>query len=198
MSTIELPRIAPAIRRQPAKRFPRWDRMAVLFLLPWFIHLALFTLYPLALALYGSVSDWDILTDRMDFVGLQYFGELLHDEFFFQTLHNTAVYLIIQVPLSIMLGLFVATLLNQRLPGWNLFRGLYFLPVVVPIVVLAIIWRWMLSTSTGIVNYGLGQLGVAPIPWLTSQFWAMPAISLMKVWADIGFYASTPSSSLPS
>ena len=47
----------------------------------------------------------------------------------------------------------------------------------------------MLSTSTGIVNYGLGQFGVAPIPWLTSQFWAMPAISLMKVWADIGFYA---------
>lgn len=163
--------------------------MAVLFLLPWFVHLALFTLYPLALALYGSVSDWDILTDKMEFVGLQYFGELLHDEFFFQTLRNTAVYLIIQVPLSIIFGLFVATLLNQRLPGWQLFRGLYFLPVVVPIVVLAIIWRWMLSTSTGIVNYGLGQLGVPPIPWLTSQFWAMPAISLMKVWGDIGFYA---------
>src|SRR4051812_28035968 len=109
MSTIELPRIAPAVRRRPAKRFPRWDRMAVLFLLPWFVHLALFTLYPLALALYGSVSDWDILSDRMDFVGLQYFGDLLHDEFFFQTLHNTAVYLIIQVPLSIILGLCVAT-----------------------------------------------------------------------------------------
>ena len=113
--------------------------MALVFLLPWFIHLALFTLYPLALALYGSVSDWDILSDRMDFVGLQYFGELTQDPFFFQTLHNTAVYLIIQVPLSIILGLFVATLLNQRLPGWQFFRGLYFLPVVVPIVVLAII-----------------------------------------------------------
>jgi multiple sugar transport system permease protein len=189
MSTIELPRITPNVRQKTVRRYPRWDRIALLFLLPWLIHLALFTLYPLALALYGSVSDWDILSDRMDFVGLQYFGELFQDPFFFQTLHNTAVYLIIQVPLSIMLGLFVATLLNQHLPGWQFFRGLYFLPVVVPIVVLAIIWRWMLSTSTGIVNYGLGQFGVAPIPWLTSQFWAMPAISLMKVWADIGFYA---------
>ena len=171
------------------RRYARWDRAALLFLLPWLVHLTLFTFYPLVLALYGSVSDWNILTDEMRFVGAQYFGELVGDPFFLQTLRNTAVYLIVQVPLSIVLGLFVATLLNQRLPGWNLFRAIYFLPVVVPIVVLAIIWRWMLSTSTGIVNYGLGQFGVAPIPWLTSQFWAMPSIALMKVWTDVGFYA---------
>ena len=73
---------------------------------------------------------------RRQFVGLQYFTELLHDPFFFQTLRNTAVYLIVQVPLSIIFGLFAATLLNQRLPGWQLFRGIYFLPVVVPVVVL--------------------------------------------------------------
>ncbi|MGH2618585.1 MAG: carbohydrate ABC transporter permease, partial [Thermomicrobiales bacterium] len=189
MSTLELPRAVPAARGTTRRRFPRWDRMALLFLLPWFVHLALFTLYPLALALYGSVSDWDILSDERTFVGLRYFGELLEDPFFFQTLRNTAVYLIIQVPLSIVIGLFVATLLNQRLPGWQAFRGIYFLPVVVPMVVLAIVWRWMLGTNTGIANYALGLAGIPAVPWLTSQFWAMPAIALMKVWADIGFYA---------
>ena len=189
MSTMELPRTVPAVRGKPFRRYARWDRMALLFLLPWFVHLTLFTLYPLALALIGSVSDWDILSDERTFVGLRYFGELVQDDFFFQTLRNTAVYLIIQAPLSIVIGLFVATLLNQRLPGWQFFRGIYFLPVVVPMVVLAIVWRWMLGTNTGIANYALGLAGIPAVPWLTSQLWAMPAIALMKVWADIGFYA---------
>src|SRR4051812_2941685 len=96
MSTVELPRIAPAVRQQSVRRYPRWDRMALVFMLPWLVHLALFTLYPLAIALYGSVSDWEILSDKMSFVGSQHFGELLQDPFFFQTLHNTAVYLILQ------------------------------------------------------------------------------------------------------
>ena len=64
------------------------------------------------------------------------------------------------MPLSIVLGLFAATLLNQRLPGWQVFRGIYFLPVVVPMVVLAIVWRWMLGTNTGIANYALSLVGI--------------------------------------
>jgi ABC-type sugar transport system permease subunit len=189
MRTLELPRTVPAAPAKGFRRYARWDRVALLFLLPWIVHLALFTLYPLFLALYGSVSDWDILTDERQFVGLQYFAELAHDPTFFQTLRNTAVYLLVQLPLSIVLALFVATLLNQRLRGWQLFRGIYFLPVVVPVVVLAILWRWMLGTNTGIVNYALSAFGVPAVPWLTSQLWAMPAIALMKVWTDIGFYA---------
>ena len=186
---MELPRTASATRGGRRRRHGRWDRAALLFLLPWFVHLALFTLYPLYLALYGSISDWDILTDERRFVGLQYFSEVFRAPFFYQTLRNTGVYLIVQVPLSIALGLFAATLLNQRLPGWQVFRGIYFLPVVVPVVVLAIIWRWMLSTNTGVVNYTLGEFGLAPVPWLTSPDWSMPSIALMKVWGDVGFYA---------
>jgi multiple sugar transport system permease protein len=188
VGTLELSRTAAAVRGGRVRRYARWDRAALLFLLPWFIHLALFTIYPLFLALLGSVSDWDILSDERQFVGLQYFAELLRDPFFFQTLRNTAVYLVVQVPLSIVLGLFAAPLLNQRLPGWQLFRGIYFLPVVVPVVVLAIVWRWMLSKDTGVLNYALSGFGVPPVPWLTNQFWAMPSIALMKVWTDVGFY----------
>ena len=189
MSTIGLPMTTSAGHRVRRRRYGRWDRAALLFLLPWFVHLALFTLYPLFLALYGSVSDWNILTDERRFVGLEYFTEVVRDPFFYQTLRNTSVYLIVQVPLSIVLGLFAATLLNQRLPGWQLFRGIYFLPVVVPVVVLAIVWRWMLGTNTGVLNYALGEFGLAPVPWLTSPAWSMPSIALMKVWGDVGFYA---------
>jgi multiple sugar transport system permease protein len=189
MSTIEWRGAATVVRGKQARRYGRWDRVALLFILPWIVHLTLFTFYPLVLAFFGSVSDWNILTDEMPFVGSQYYAELMRDPFFYQTLRNTAVYLICQLPLSILLGLFVATLLNQRLPGWQLFRGIYFLPVVVPVVVLAIVWRWMLSTNTGVINYALSQVGIEPVPWLTSQLWAMPSISLMKIWTDVGFYA---------
>lgn len=175
--------------RPPVRWRRRWDNVALLFLLPWGVHLALFTVYPLFLAIYGSVSDWNILTGAMEFVGPAYYAEVLRDPAFYQTLWNTVVYLVCQLPPSIALGLLAALLLNQQVPGWQIFRAIYFLPVIVPVVVLAIVWQWMLGTNTGVVNYALGALGIEPVPWLTSEHLAMPSIALMKVWTDIGFYA---------
>lgn len=191
MSTAQLSEATPVLARPVSRRrrFGRWDRVGLLFLLPWALHLVLFSAYPLFRALYGSISDWNILTDKTEFVGLQFYRELLVDPHFLQTVRNTMVYLVVQLPASIALGLFFAVLLNRRLPGWQLFRGIYFLPVVVPVVVLAIVWRWMLSTNTGVFNYGLGLLGLGPVPWLTSELLAMPSIALMKVWTDVGLYA---------
>jgi len=189
MSTIELPRAATIPARRTGRRRVRWDRAALLFLLPWVVHVLLFTLYPLFRAFYGSVSDWNILTDETEFVGLRYYRELVADPTFFQALKNTAVYLVVQLPAAIALGLFFATLLNQKLRGWQFFRGVYFLPVVVPVVTLALVWRWMLSTDTGVINYWLSQVGLPVVPWLSSELWSMPAIALMKIWTDVGFYA---------
>jgi multiple sugar transport system permease protein len=189
MRTLELPRTVTAVRGKRTRRRAKWDRMAILFLLPWIAHVLIFWAYPLYRAVYGSVSDWNILTDETTYVGFVHYRELLHDHFFFQTLKNTGVYLIIQVPLSIALGIFVATLLNQKLPGWQVFRAIYFLPLIVPVVTLAIVWRAMYGTETGILNYGLSWFGIGRVPWLTSTLWSMPSISLMKVWTDVGFYA---------
>jgi multiple sugar transport system permease protein len=168
----------------------KWDRIAILFVGPWLLHLALFTFYPLLIALFGSVADWNILTGEMKFVGFQYYGELTTDPLFFKALRNSFVYLICQVPLSIVGGILVAMLLNQpRIKGRMIFRGIYFLPVIVTGAVLAIIWQWIYSTNSGILNYFLGIFGVQPVPWLSSEQLSMPSIALMKIWTDVGFYA---------
>ena len=168
----------------------KWDRIAILFVAPWLLHLAFFTFYPLLIALLGSVADWNILTGEMKFVGFQYYAELTTDPLFFKALRNSFVYLICQVPLSIAGGLLVALLLNQPgIKGRMIFRGIYFLPVIVTGAVLAIIWQWIYSTNSGILNYFLSFFGVQPVPWLSSEQLSMPSIALMKIWTDVGFYA---------
>jgi multiple sugar transport system permease protein len=179
-----------AALRQRMKPHEKWDKIAIVFLAPWLLHLLIFTFYPLFIALYGSVSDWNILTGEMKFVGFRYYAELFDDPNFFKAIRNSFVYLVCQVPASIIGGLFVALLLNQAwLKGRMFFRGIYFLPVIVPMVVMSIVWQWMYSTNSGIFNYFLSFLGIDKVPWLTSQYLAMPSIALMKIWNDIGFYA---------
>lgn len=179
-----------AILRRRSKRREKWDKIALVFLAPWLLHLLIFTLYPLFIALYGSVSDWNILTGEMKFAGTVYFTQLLDDPNFFKAIRNSFVYLLCQVPASIAGGLFVALLLNQAwLKGRMFFRGIYFLPVIVPMVVMSIVWQWMYSTNSGVFNYFLSFLGIDKVPWLTSEHLSMPSIALMKIWNDIGFYA---------
>ncbi len=172
------------------RRTGRWDKIAILFILPWIIHLILFTGYPLYIALYGSFANWDILTDKMTFVGLEHYRTMLADPDFFKSLGNSFTYLIIQVPASIIGGFVVALLLNTaKLRGRMFFRGIYFLPVIVPVVVMAIVWQWMYATQSGVINYLLSFLGIGQVPWLTSERLSMPSIALMKIWNDVGFYA---------
>lgn len=173
-----------------ARRKSRWDKIAILFVAPWLIQLAVFTLYPLYIALYGSVAKWDILTDTMTYVGFENYVKLLSDPDFFAAIRNSFVYIIIQVPLSIIGGFLVALLLNSSMiRGRALFRGIYFLPVIVPVVVMSIVWQWMYATQSGVINYLLSFLGIGPVPWLTSELYSMPSIALMKIWNDVGFYA---------
>jgi multiple sugar transport system permease protein len=171
---------------------PKWDRAALVLLAPYLLYLALFVVYPFFMALYGSVSDWDILTGEMDFVGFKYYARLIEDPAFFKSFKNNLVYLIIQVPISIIIGLFVATLLNQRIRGRATFRTIYFMPVVTPAVVLAVVWTFVFQVHGGILNVALTALGLPPGKWLTSEAWSMPSIAIMKIWTDIGFYRAVP------
>ena len=167
----------------------KWDKIAILLVAPWIVHLIIFTLYPLYIALYGSIADWNILTDEMSFVGFVHYRQLFDDPDFFQAIRNSFLYLIVQVPASVAGGFLVALLLNRtNLWGRGFFRGLYFLPVIVPVVVMAIVWQWMYATNAGVLNYFLGFLGIDPVPWLTSQRFSMLSIGLMKIWNDVGFY----------
>ena len=131
-------------------------------MLPWLVYLTFFTVYPLYIALYGSVADWNILTDEMTFIGFVHYRALFDDPEFFKALRNSFVYLIVQVPPSIIGGFLVALLLNSpNSAGRMAFRGIFFLPVIVPVVVMAIVWQWMYATNSGVINYFFSLLR----PW---------------------------------
>lgn len=166
----------------------KWDKVAIIFILPWFIFFGFLILYPVFMAFLVSTNEWDLLAGSFRWIGFSQYGKLFRDAKFYQCLRNNLVYLGIQVPLSIAGGIFIATLLNQKIKGRTFFRGIFFLPIVTGIVVLSIVWSWMFSTGGGVINYFLSKVHLSPVPWLTSPRWSMPAIALMKVWTDVAFY----------
>lgn len=154
--------------------------------------IAVFFFVPVVVALGLSLTDFDIyaLADihNMRFVGLRNYGELVSTPLFWSALGNTLYFTGVGVPLSIGVSLATALLLHSRLARWRgLFRTALFAPVVTTLVAVAVIWRYLLHTRYGLINYGLGKLGIAPIDWLGDPHFAMPAIILFTVWKNYGY-----------
>ena len=133
-----------------------------------------------------SFQDRGIIGDGT-WVGLQNYIDMVHDPLFWQTLAHTVVYTVGTVPSSMGLGLVLAVFLNRRLPGRGLIRSVYFVPVVVAGVVVALIWSWMFDTSYGVIDGLLVKLDLPRIPWTSSPFWAMPSLIITTIWVRMGF-----------
>ncbi len=156
------------------------------FLLPSAIPLLLFVLGPMVAAAWISLNKWNLLSP-MQFVGLDNYTKLLSDprtgDVFLHTLYYVAGYL----PLVYFGGLALALALNTALKGRSFLRGVYFLPVVTSWIVVALVWRWLLNPSNGVVNTVLAFFGVEGPGWWTDPAWAMPSIILASAWKDLGF-----------
>jgi len=163
------------------------QRMGVMMVAPYIIHLAVFFGYPLIFALVLVFHRWDIVTE-MQFAGSRNVVRLLGDDVFFQAIMNTGLFLVIHIPLQIVVALFLATILNEKLKGRGFFRTVYFLPVVVSGVVITILFQQLFAFDTGFVNNVISALGGKRVPWLVSPQWAMPSIALMATWKNVGFY----------
>lgn len=162
------------------------------FTAPALIMLGLFFFVPVLLAFALSLTDFDLYaladTDDLRFVGFGNYAELLRTPLFWKALGNTFYFVIVGVPLSIGLSLGAALLLNgvaSKLVGF--FRTALFAPVVTTLVAVAVIWRYLLHTRYGMINYGLESLGIDPVDWLGDPNWAMPAIILFAVWKNFGY-----------
>lgn len=158
-----------------------------LFISPFFVLFALFGLYPLVFSLLLSFARWDGLTE-ITWVGLGNFESLIHDEDFFTSLWNTFAIGVLYVP-PMFLGAFLfASLLNA---SWLRFRGLFraafFMPVVTPMVVVAIVFILLYDLDTGLINFALEKCQVDPVPWLTSERWSKTAIAILLVWRWTGY-----------
>ena len=156
------------------------------FLLPSAIPLTAFVLGPMLAAAWISLHKWNLISP-MQFIGLDNYASLLTDprtgEVFLHTVYYIAGYL----PLVYIGGLALALALNTALKGRSFLRGVYFLPVVTSWIVVALVWRWLLNPSNGIVNTVLGFFGIAGPGWWTDPNWAMPSIIIASAWKDLGF-----------
>jgi multiple sugar transport system permease protein len=167
-------------------------RAGILLAAPALGAIAVFFFVPVAVALALSLTDFDIyaLADiaNLRFVGLRNYLELLSTPLFWRALGNTLYFAGVGVPLSIGASLGAALLLNSRLArARGLLRTAFFAPVVTTLVAVAIIWRYLLHTRYGLINYGLGRLGIAPIDWLGDPRTAMPAIIIFTIWKSFGY-----------
>lgn len=161
---------------------------AYLFLSPWFVVFLIFTLFSVSFSFYLSFREWNILEPAKPFVGLENYARLFQDEKFYQSLKNTLLFTGFGVPLGMASALLVALLLNTKVRGQSLFRTLYYIPVITPLVVSAVIWKWIYQGDYGLLNYYLMQLGIIheKILWLSDPNLAMPALILMGVWMGTG------------
>ena len=156
------------------------------FVGPTILGIAVLNLYPIVNTVYMTFFQVKGLRrDTLSFVGLENFRDLLSSESFWGALGNTLTYTLITVPLTIILSLTVAALLTSRVKGRGVFRTVFFTPVVVPGAALGIIWIFLLQARYGIVNNILGTR----IPFLTGSRFALPTISMIGVWAAVGYYS---------
>ena len=155
-------------------------------LVPLFFFLTI-RLGPAFSSLYISLHEWNILSPSKPFVGLQNFQTLLRDPKFARAAGNTVRYVVAGVPAQIALGLAVAMLLQRINRFRGLFRALYFMPFVTPIVAAAWVWQWMYSVNFGPLNQILVAVGLPAQPFLRSPTQALYAVGAMVAWQYLGF-----------
>jgi multiple sugar transport system permease protein len=176
-------------RRGGVLREMRKQWSAYLFILPTMLLFAVFTVAAVAYAFYLSFHEWNILEPDKPYVGLDNYQRLIQDDRFGGSIVNTLVYTVVSVPLTMGLGLLIALLLNNRIRARGLFRTLFYLPVITPLVIAAIVWKWVYNGDYGLLNYYLLQVGVIrePLRWLSDPNLAMPAVIMTSVWKSVGF-----------
>jgi len=163
-----------------------------LFLAPALLLIAVFFFIPVVASFLMSFTDFDIysLADSSNarFVGLENYKNLLSDPLFWKAMRNTLYFVFVGVPLSLIVSLGTALLLNSKLIRFmSLFRLAYFLPVVTTLVAVAVVWRYIYHPSFGLVNYLLSFMGIGAVDWLGNPKWAMLALILMAVWKNFGY-----------
>jgi multiple sugar transport system permease protein len=169
----------------------RTSLVAWVFVGPAIVVIGLFFVLPVLAGLALSVTDFDLyaLADprNLRFAGLDNYAHVLGLPLFWKALGNTLYFVLVGVPLSIALSLAAAVLLQSPLARFKpFFRTALFAPVVTTLVAVAVIWRYLLHVRYGLVNEGLGKIGLGPFDWLGDPDWAMPSIILFAVWKGFG------------
>lgn len=157
--------------------------IGLLFTSPWLIGFIALTLYPAVASAYYSFTDYNTIASA-SWIGLANYHRLFTSDPNFPTsLENTAYIAFVGVPLQIVLGLFTAIILNAKLlKGQGIFRTVYFLPTLMPVVASAILFIWILNPQYGVVNDILAAVRIPQPGWFASATWAKPSVVLLGLW----------------
>lgn len=165
------------------KQSSRNSLSALMFIAPWIIGFGVFMAYPLASAFYYSLTRYDVIKGAK-FIGFDNYAKLLfHDSTFGVSLANTLYMIFIGLTITTVVTLGISILLDdRRLKGLSFFRVVFFIPTLVPLVILSILWIWLLQPDSGVLNSLLATLGIQGPGWFSSPQWAKPAFILMMIW----------------
>jgi len=172
--------------------------VGLLFALPHLIMFATFLLAPVVYGLYISLHRWHILAKEHPLIGLANYSAALTDDIFWIAVRNTVYFVVLVVPLGNVVSLLLALGLAGVRRGATFYKIVFYLPVIISIAVVAVLWRWIYHTEIGLLNLYLGAvvnwlraIGLPlrpfePLPWLANPSWVMPSIALLTIWWTAG------------
>ena len=168
-------------RRAARRRELRRIATGLLFVSPWLVGVLAFQVYPFFASLYYSFRSTTLLKPG-EYVGLENYRLLMEDELFWVSLRNTIYYLGASILLGTVFSLGLAMLLNQRLRGMSVYRVIFYMPTIVPLAAVSVIWIWILNPQYGVVNYALDRLGLPTVGWFSDPTWSMPGLIVVGLW----------------
>jgi multiple sugar transport system permease protein len=186
---VALPGFPKGARRPAEEPRPKREYAAYAFLAPYLVLFTAFVLLPAGIGLWMSLHDWTYLGPH-PWSGFSNYTRLFHldhaiGHFYWQSMANTGIFVLLSVPLLVVIPLAVALVMNAKIPGRNFFRAVYFAPYVLGVAVIGILWRFMLDPNSGIVNNYLHHA----FPWTTDLPWAWISLVGVTVWWTLGFNA---------
>jgi len=164
----------------------------IAFIGPSIILLLIFMLIPILVSLTLSFTDFNVFAiydwSNASFIGFENYNNLMKDPLFWKALLNTLYALVVAMPLTIILALSFAALLNRETTYFkNFFKVSFYLPSITNTVAIAIVWAWMLNPDYGLINWFLGLFGIQGPNWLGDPSWAMPSVIMLVVWKAVGY-----------
>jgi multiple sugar transport system permease protein len=161
----------------------RESRVAFLFALPWILGFSIFLAYPVLASLFYSFTDFSVLRPAR-WIGGENYAEMAGDAVFWLSVRNTLVYVLAAVPLGTVVAIALALLLNTEVKGMALYRTLFYVPSLVPMVALAVLWLWIFNGEYGLLNEGLRRLHVTGPNWLGDPAFSKATLVLIALWGS--------------
>jgi multiple sugar transport system permease protein len=161
--------------------------LAYVFLLPSLLVIGTFSLYPVVKAFLLSLTDYHALRRAGDFIGLQNYQEILRDPIFWKACKNTVVFVLGTVPITVIVALGIAMLLNQAIRFRAFYRLAVFVPYVTTAVAISMVWAWIFHDQWGLLNYMLGWFHIPKQQWLLDPKWTMFTIIVVAIWKSLGY-----------